>query len=577
MRRSKLHAAGRGSRPLRARSALAGAALAALAALASFGCGTRDTVIARIGPRVITRSDFDVAAAANWTQYQDPPQQARRRLLDDLIKRDLLLMIADTRGLSNNALTRTYRQHVEEQVLSGALAAQLTPQNVPVTDAEIAEFYEWNKITAHLEVMYSPDRALIDAGLARLRAGRPFAEVAQEVTPIGLLPPGGDLGEVTVGTLVDPLDEFAREAPVGEIVGPVEGAGEGWFVGRVLSRRLVPPDAPLEARRGMLVNVLRQRKLRMGAARAYLSLRDQYHIAVEAGGPEALYSYLNGGALDSIRSAPSAVDSLSVLARCTDARGRALTYTLADAMVDLSRNDRERPDRSGTPAIRLWIGQQVVQRVLIMEAKRRGLDRDPQMAKRIEENVNNGLLETIYTDEVAGAVRLDPDDVRRVYEQQSAQFQRLDAARVQSLTLADSAVAAELTRHGSHAGSLLEAARMMGLADRVIEQRVTFPNADPLWQALQPNLLTMSRGEWAGPWRVKSGWRVLELLEKETRPQDFEQLTDATRQGLQQLALDMKRDQRLTFVADSMRRLARPFEIRERELDAIPWPPLAAR
>jgi hypothetical protein len=223
--------------------------------------------------------------------------------------------------------------------------------------------------------------------------------------------------------------------------------------------------------------------------------------------------------------------------------------------------------------LRLWIGQQVVQRVLLLEARRRGLDRDPQIVRRIDANVENGVLETVYGDEVAHAVSVTPDDVKRAYEAQGSQYPHLDAAHLQSVTLADSAAALELTRHGGHAPSLLEAAKMLGLGDHVIDERVAFPAHDPVWQALQPQLLMMSNGEWAGPMRVPGGWRVFEVLEKETHAQSFEQLSEAERRSVQEMALEMKRDQRLTFVTDSLRAATHPFEVHADELARIPWPP----
>lgn len=548
--------------------------LAALALiLATDGCAKHDAVLARVGSRVITREDFDAAAISNAAQYADVPERAKQRLLDDMIKRELLLVVADRRGLSTNTLTGNYRRNIEEQVLAGALMTQVAPRSVPVNEAEIEEFYDWSQISAHLQVMYSPDRALIDAAMSKLRAGESFATVADQVNPAGLLPPGGDLGNVTVGTMVDPLDDFARTAPVGQLIGPVSGAGEGWFIARVLTRRRVPAPASLDIMRGQLVNAIRQRKLRLIAARAYLSLRDQYQIAITPDGPQALFSYLNASLMTPNGGAPQPAKVGAVLARYLDAGGRPLTYTLGDAIADMRRTDRERPDASGTPALRLWIGQQVVQRVVLLEAKRRGLDQDPLVAKRINASVENGLLETVYGDEVAAAVTVTPDDVKQVYAAQAQQYPQLTGAHIQAITLADSAAAAELTRHGSHTTSLLEAARMMGVADRVVDQQVKFPNPDPAWQSLAPDVLMMANGEWAGPIPVKGGWRVFEVVEKETRPQDFEQLSESARQSLTQLATEMKRDQRLTFVTDSLRRVTRPFEVNQAALAAIPWPP----
>ena len=92
---------------------------------------------------------------------------------------------------------------------------------------------------------------------------------------------------------------------------------------------------------------------------------------------------------------------MAVLAHYTDATGHELTYRLTDAVADAQRTDREHPDASGTPALRLWIGQQVVQHVLLLEAQAARTRSRSAGRKRIDANVENGLLETVYDDEIA--------------------------------------------------------------------------------------------------------------------------------------------------------------------------------
>src|SRR5258705_9701083 len=76
-------------------------ALAALLALASLaglsGCGSDSRVVARVGSQVITAGEFrDLADAASQRMFM-PPDTARHRLLDQLIERDLLLAMAESR------------------------------------------------------------------------------------------------------------------------------------------------------------------------------------------------------------------------------------------------------------------------------------------------------------------------------------------------------------------------------------------------------------------------------------------------------------------------------------------------
>ena len=558
-------------------SRLASAALL-LALIAGAGCAPRPAVLARVGSHVITVEDFNSAARANWTQYTGLPDQARHQLLDDLVRRALLLSLADARGLERDPAVAVYRRHIEEQVLTQVLSQQLMPRSIPVSDAEVAAFYDWSRIKAHLHLIYCQNRVAAEAAVAQLRAGRPFEQVANQFTPRGLVPPGGDLGEVAGGSLVDPLDSVVREAPIGRIVGPLEAPGEGWFVLRVTRRRIVPPDAPLEVQRPLFSDLLRQRKQRLISVRAFENLRDQYHVATEPGGAQAMFRQLNhpAAAESGAAGSPSAAERAAVVARYVDAQGRSHVYTLGEALDDIHTPDRERPAPTELPAIEAWLQQQVIRRVVVLEARRRGLDRDPTVARTIEEKVNNSLLESIYAEAVESVASTGEAGVRSLYERHASQYQRLDAARLAHVTLADSAAAIALLQHGAHSGTLREAMKMAGFTAPVIEERVTFPSVNPLWGPLQAGLQSLSQGEWAGPMKVRDGWMILQLVEKEQSAQPFEQLSPAIVQGLQQEALSLEREQRLAALTDSLRAVVRPFMIEEKVLKRLPWPPAGA-
>src|SRR5436190_7667782 len=126
----------------------AGGAILLGAVLALAGCGAHPHVLARVGTRTITVDDFNLAARTNWSQYPGSPDQARHLLLDDLVRRALLLELADARGIGRDSSVARYRAAIEEQALTQAVTEQLIPHSVPVSDAEVAEFFDRTRIRA---------------------------------------------------------------------------------------------------------------------------------------------------------------------------------------------------------------------------------------------------------------------------------------------------------------------------------------------------------------------------------------------------------------------------------------------
>jgi hypothetical protein len=555
------------------RPSVALVAVPLLAALALAGCSPQSHVLARVGKRVVTVADFGAAAHGNWMQYAPPPDAAKHQLLGDLVKRELLLSIADANGLMRDSLLSSQRRMVADQVLARAIGDLFTPPVVPVSEAEVMAFYDWSRTLAHVHLIYTSSASQAAAAAEHLRAGVPFAQVADHVTPPGLLPPGGDIGERSPGALVEPLDAYCMQAPVGAILGPVPAMGDGWFVAMVSSRRRVEPHSSFEAARPMLEDMVRQRKQRMVAVRWSEELRRRFGVTPEIGGSQELFQLLYRRSGPDSTSAISAEERRHVLARYVDERGKKQVYTVDDAFADLAVPDRETPAPSQLPAIESWLGQQLIRRIALCEARRRGLDRDPAVARGIEDQVNGRILETVYGLYVVDASSVTDDQVMAEFQRESAQFQRIVSATVLTLVMPDSAAAQALIAHGAHGGTLRDVARMAGLENRVGEEHIAFPNRDALWTAMQPNFQMMARGEWAGPVHARNGWMLIQLEDKAMSPQPFEQLSDAAKQSLRQAALARVRDARLEAVTDSVRRVTRPFELHEDALKSLPWPP----
>jgi parvulin-like peptidyl-prolyl isomerase len=419
------------SRVLRAAAA---APLLAFAALAA-GCSNDAGVLARVGERAIARDEFAAIAQLNATQYPGEPDSAKRLMLEDLVRRELLLAEGRRLGFDRDPALAELTEGADEEVLEQALFERIAPRDVPVSEAEVERLHAWRRQQSRLRVIYTPGRAVAQAAADAVRGGMPFAAAAERFSAPGMLPPGGDLGWIASGQLVNPLDRVAREAPVGVPQGPLEAPGEGWFVVLVEERRTQEP-APLDQERPFLADMLRQRKSRAVAMRAFEQLSRAYRVEVGPHAPQALYRRLNLGPeeaaqADALGHLPG--DSSEVLATWTGGR-----YTLTDALADGAHPRRQRPPANSTAALRSWVESMVVQRAALAEARRRHLAEEPEVARRLRSRHDNALLQLTYQRLVAETVRISEDDVRALYAERAAQFhdlpfEQLPAPLVQNL------------------------------------------------------------------------------------------------------------------------------------------------
>lgn len=566
--------------PPRARAAGAMLALSAalLAAALLAGCSKGSNTLARVGDQVITVDDFRAVASTAASHYPFPPDSARARLLDDMIQRALLAQAAAKSGLLIDSLVKQQRARVEEQVLTAALVQQIAPRDIPVSDAEVRALYDSRDTVTHCQLIYAVGETRARGAMDAIQGGEEFSVVADRFNPSGALPPGGDLGFIAAGSLVDPVDRVVREAPVGSIQGPLRGPGEGWFVVRIVERKR-QAQPPFESEAPRLRNMLEQRKQRAQAQRAFDGLKSQYRVASDPAGVAAMYSHYNAPrqADSSGRTAlppPTPEELRMVLGRWDGGGSFRGEYTMANAFEDLDAGRGDTPNPSVLPEIQQWVEQRIIERVALIEARRRHLGDQPDIARRIRDAMDGYLAESIYRWGVADRSTPSEEDVRASFERNAGFFVHLASAHFQYLTFPESTMAAGAFGKVRGAKTLREAVLLASPSLQVHDETVTYPSQDPLWSILEGTVKREPAGTFFPPMRVPTGWRIVQLVSKDERVPKFEELPQDARQSLFEAAAQRLRSQRLTVFLDSLRRVI-PVTVDRKKLARVAWPPPA--
>lgn len=425
--------------PIPARRLVLVPILVVLAALLA-GCSSDPSVLAKIGDRKITVDDFIDVASRSQGQYAGSPDSARAALLEDMVKRELMVSEALKRGLVSPADQAQELRQAQEQLALRALIQQLAPGDAPVSDAEVKALYQKRANQAHALIVFTPDRAACDQAFGEIQRGADFGATADRFNTTGMTPKGGDLGFIAPGTLLPVLDDALTSGAPGKVLGPIESPTDGWFLVKVLERR-PSQQQPFEQVRETLRQGLQQGKQRILMNRVQHDLMTQYHVTVEAGAAQALFARHNspkdtmmvGTSRVPVPAAPTPEEARQVLVRYGGAEGKPGTgaYTLGDAMLDLQDASRPNPDWLVLPMIDQWLKSAVLQRVALIEARRRRLGEEPALARRARAQVDNALLQTAYETLVLNSARITGDDVQAAYLRHAAQLLGKDGAPIE--------------------------------------------------------------------------------------------------------------------------------------------------
>lgn len=536
------------------------------------GCSSRPDALATVGGTVITRADFDAAAMRSGAPYVALGDTGRTLLLEDLIKRQLLIEAAKQGGLYRDSSFMQFIGNIRDQVVRDRLLEDLTPASVAVSEAEARAFYDRQALESHLRVILTADKALAEAARAELEGGMDFALVAARFNTAGQVPAGGDIGWVQPGTLVANLDPIVASAPIGKVIGPIEQPYVGWFLVRIEERRKTERP-PYEQARDRMVSAIRQRKRSALAQRAAQRITAAYQIHVNKEGAAFMSERLKPNTEDLLKNPtppdPHLTDSEKTRTLATWSGG---VYTLGDAWDALQKRGVQGPNLYVLPQVTRWIEGQVFERALMAEGNQRRLAEEEGPARTIREREDNFLVEQYYNREIAQTVFVSEGDLRAEYERRAEQFQGLQSADVLMAVIPDSVQALAVLDHAAHGGGLAQAAAMAHVSSQVSPYTVHYPSQSAVWQELQPRLGAMRPGETTGPFQVPGGFLVIQMVSAQHGAQTFEGIDPQSREQLRSSAMDRLREARFVALTDSLRAKF-PVTIRRDRLARIPWPP----
>lgn len=203
------------------------------------GCETKDPVLARVGPRSVTTSEFlkEVAGVPFSSQSYLQTSSGRKELLELLVRRKIIL--EETRSQPQSQETKellaqldTYYEEQQNLLRQNYLAEQdrivvsqytstLKKGPLKVTDEEVQTLWETGKEVQAAHILVS-DRSLADSLREKISEGEKFEVLAKTHSedPASAAK-GGDAGYLLPGSLVPEFETALFQMKKGETSGVV--------------------------------------------------------------------------------------------------------------------------------------------------------------------------------------------------------------------------------------------------------------------------------------------------------------------------------------------------------------------
>ncbi len=207
-------------------------------------CAEDDAVVAKIGERKITVSDFK-----RITDYFDPERQKmlqtnpqlKETVLRQFVQSIVVSDVAKQKGFDKDPAIGEQLQFFSDNFLANEYLKREIAEKIVISDAELKSYYDANPdefktpqmikarhILVKVDSAASEDdkkkaREKAEMYLKKISDGEDFAKLASEASDdLGSKAKGGDLGFFSRGRMVKPFEDAAFSLNPGEVSGLVE-------------------------------------------------------------------------------------------------------------------------------------------------------------------------------------------------------------------------------------------------------------------------------------------------------------------------------------------------------------------
>jgi len=388
-------------------------------------------VVARIGKECITLEEFKTAYLEVIKQPNVSDSRAlREQFLDELIDRRLLAGEARTMGLAADERLQYRVAALRDKTLRDLHFQRVIKPKIALADSDVERTWAWMNEERHIYHLFCATQPAADSLYALLQQGADWNALAQQTfADLRLAQSGGDLGWVAWEQMEYDLGTAAFSLPLNTPSRPV-ASSYGWHILKVIDWRKNPllSEAQYALQRRNARTVLEQ-KLGDKAALAYIgSLMKNKKIKVYPASLHAVGERL--GVV--LQRQPSTADQLHNEQLSDAEMGRLESSLWERRREPLAQIDGEGltigefiaaldyvPYYATHRSMKTALDYVLRDRALTMEARRMGLERDPNVRMRSQLYEQNHL-QMARRRTLLAEVRADSSDLERFYREHYA-------------------------------------------------------------------------------------------------------------------------------------------------------------
>jgi parvulin-like peptidyl-prolyl isomerase len=574
--------------------------LVALAAIALVcGCAkTQDKVVVRITdnegklpPRTITVAYVNDRLENMMAPYipDIAGVEGKKRLLEDVIRKELLVTQALRLGLDKDPQQASAREYYMESYAEQMLQDELIVKPSVVTQEEVEAYYAVRDATFQIREIVVATKEEADAVYKRVTEGaEDFARVAGEVSTSVTAKDGGTM-PVMAWMDFHPLVRIAiKDLDRGGVTTPVNLGN--WHIYKVESRKEAADRQPLEGYhvKGITMEAealkrgIKEYEVYEGWRTEANPVFDKDAMAIAGTRTEEAVAKAipeMGQAADTqtrmgraaVQVVPEFTDEEKAKTLMTYKIGDAKkTITLGDYQNILKETEGMETPKSGGATIEMFLKTRMHAERIAYEIEKRGYKTSREMEEYLAERAEELMVELLYTTEVADkVVDPTPPEVKEYFESHRSEFSQPPSVDVQHLIVGTEALANQLRQQlvagQADFGTLAETHSISGWLKANKGIVTGYYQGEQRFPYLQEPAFRLKEGEISEPFAAPGGYALVKVLKAyPERLLTLEEVGDNVKSSV----VAARREERLTQLLDEIRATV-TVEIIEKNLQYV--------
>ena len=381
----------------------------------------------------------------------------------------LLIQAAYDKGLDQSQELARVVLANKDKFLMEVLYEKEILGKIDVTDAEVRYFYD------HLDVRMRPWEIVVeDADTAqvlfeRLKSGESFEKLAYEYSiDANARRNKGDLGYVTWGALIDPVQEVLYDMEPGEIAPPIESR-IGYHVVR-LTDRLPNDRGDFKTMEATIRQQIKQAREREAQVDFFQDMEDKYPIRIDTATCDYLLhkraQLYPPSLLETLPKNDFDMEQLDrnerELPMATWNGGQMTVYQYLTQSKGIPLNMK--PSFDQYDSLALVISALKRYDIIVTEARSRGLDSDPEFKDKVKMFKELNMADLMRNDSIPLPPPPDEGMIRQYYDEHPEEFTDPEQYHVYEILLSDELKAKDLKKRITNLTTFKE--RALELSER---------------------------------------------------------------------------------------------------------------